>query len=105
MGCREHAAHPHRHGPGCGHEAVAHGDHSDYLHDGHLHAPHDEHADEHCLDVDRRRPGVCAPVECGESHGSGCGHAEVPHGDHRDFAVGRVLHHPHGDHCDMHGKL
>jgi hypothetical protein len=26
----------HEHGEGCGHEAVEHGDHIDYLHDGHL---------------------------------------------------------------------
>lgn len=48
-----HAAHPHEHGAGCGHAPVPHGDHVDYDHDGHLHAPHrtgsgvhyDEHGD------------------------------------------------------------
>jgi zinc transport system permease protein len=39
--------HEHEHGPTCGHPAVVHGDHIDYLHDGHLHAPHLEHYDEH----------------------------------------------------------
>ena len=39
--------HAHEHGPGCGHEAVAHGDHVDYLHDGHRHAAHEGHYDEH----------------------------------------------------------
>lgn len=39
--------HLHRHGPGCGHEAVPHEDHVDYLHDGHRHAPHGAHYDEH----------------------------------------------------------
>ncbi len=39
--------HPHEHGLGCGHPAVAHGDHVDYLHDGHRHAPHAGHYDEH----------------------------------------------------------
>jgi zinc transport system permease protein len=46
-----HAAHPHDHGEGCGHPAVPHGDHVDYDHDGHLHAPHHTatgvHYDEH----------------------------------------------------------
>ncbi|RFU20045.1 metal ABC transporter permease [Geodermatophilus marinus] len=46
-----HAAHPHEHGAGCGHPAVPHGDHVDYDHDGHLHAPHRTgagvHYDEH----------------------------------------------------------
>ena len=46
-----HAAHPHEHGERCGHPAVLHGDHVDYDHDGHLHAPHRTgtgvHYDEH----------------------------------------------------------
>ncbi len=37
----------HVHGPDCGHEAVPHGDHIDYLVDGHLHHPHDGHCDNH----------------------------------------------------------
>jgi zinc transport system permease protein len=39
--------HPHEHGPGCGHVAVEHGDHVDYIHDGHRHAVHGGHYDEH----------------------------------------------------------
>ena len=46
-----HAAHPHDHGQGCGHEPIRHGDHVDYDHDGHLHAAHRTavgvHYDEH----------------------------------------------------------
>jgi hypothetical protein len=37
----------HKHGPGCGHEAVPHGDHVDYLVDGHLHHSHGSHCDDH----------------------------------------------------------
>ncbi|TVR55455.1 MAG: hypothetical protein EA421_06340 [Gemmatimonadales bacterium] len=37
----------HVHGPGCGHEAVPHGDHVCYLVDGRLHHPHDGHCDDH----------------------------------------------------------
>jgi zinc transport system permease protein len=40
-------AHDHEHGDDCGHPAVRHGDHVDYVHDGHRHAPHGEHYDEH----------------------------------------------------------
>jgi zinc transport system permease protein len=40
-------AHPHQHGPGCGHPYVQHGDHTDFIHEGHLHAPHADHYDEH----------------------------------------------------------
>ncbi|HET9500637.1 MAG TPA: metal ABC transporter permease [Marmoricola sp.] len=39
--------HVHQHGPGCGHPAVEHGDHVDYIHDGHRHAVHGGHYDEH----------------------------------------------------------
>ena len=39
--------HPHVHGDNCGHLAVPHGDHVDYVHDGHRHASHGEHYDEH----------------------------------------------------------
>ena len=37
----------HKHGPDCGHEAVPHGGHTDYLVDGHLHHPHGDHYDDH----------------------------------------------------------
>jgi len=40
--CQEH-----QHGPGCGHEAVQHGDHVDYLVDGRLHHIHGGHCDDH----------------------------------------------------------
>jgi zinc transport system permease protein len=39
--------HEHVHGPDCGHLAVRHGDHVDYVHDGHRHADHGGHYDEH----------------------------------------------------------
>jgi zinc transport system permease protein len=40
-------SHRHQHGPGCGHVAIEHGDHVDYIHDGHRHAVHGGHYDEH----------------------------------------------------------
>jgi len=47
----EHTAvpedHSHEHGDACGHTAVRHGDHVDYVHDGHRHAVHGGHYDEH----------------------------------------------------------
>jgi zinc transport system permease protein len=39
--------HPHEHGENCGHTAIPHGDHVDYVHDGHRHASHGSHYDEH----------------------------------------------------------
>ncbi|QGF25227.1 iron chelate uptake ABC transporter family permease subunit [Raineyella fluvialis] len=40
--------HPHVHGgPECHHPTVQHGDHLDYVHDGHRHAMHGDHYDEH----------------------------------------------------------
>ncbi|MHA7274778.1 zinc transporter permease [Arthrobacter sp. Bz4] len=46
----EHTIHEHDHKHGssdCTHETVEHGDHTDYLHDGHRHAEHGDHYDEH----------------------------------------------------------
>ena len=40
-------AHPHVHSDTCGHRAVPHGGHVDYIHDGHRHAAHEGHYDEH----------------------------------------------------------
>lgn len=37
----------HVHGAACGHEAVPHGDHVDYLVEGRLHRPHEGHCDDH----------------------------------------------------------
>ena len=110
----EHTIHPdhtHQHRPGCGHLAVKHGDHVDYLHGGHLHHPHGDHVDEHVLEVDAANPQSCTPEHrCGAHgadhvHGEGCGHEAIPHGDHVDFLVGDHLHHPHDGHCDDHGRL
>ena len=103
-----HSDHPHQHGAGCGHVAVMHDDHVDYLHDGHLHHPHEGHVDEHVLEVDAEHPeGHTDPAPCqdGHTHGDGCGHEALPHGDHVDYLVDGRLHHPHEDHCDDHGPL
>jgi len=40
-----HADHPHSHGNGCGHVAVNHNGHTDYLHNAHLRHPHGDHVD------------------------------------------------------------
>ncbi|HEY8161735.1 MAG TPA: hypothetical protein VIF34_05635 [Methylocystis sp.] len=103
--------HPHEHGPGCGHIAVRHGDHIDYLHDGQLHHSHGNHRVAHAIDVTDKNPDRCTPEnghkghESGHIHGPGCGHEAVPHGDHVDYLVEGRLHHQHGDHCDDHGPL
>lgn len=111
MSHRIHENHEHQHGPGCGHLAIQHGDHVDYLHDGHLHRPHAGHTDECALLVSEDHPAVCTPEhectghEAGHVHGPGCGHPAIPHGDHVDYLVDGHLHHPHGDHCDVHGSI
>jgi len=43
--------HEHEHGADCGHPAIEHDHHLDYLHDGHRHAPHEGHYDEHDLSL------------------------------------------------------
>ena len=111
-----HNPHPHQHGTDCGHTAIKHGDHVDYLHDGHLHHQNEDGTvAEHVVPVTDANPGGCAPHDCGcheegHVHGPGCGHEAVPHGDHIDDLVigpdGKAhLHHPHGDHCDDHGVV
>jgi hypothetical protein len=96
------------HGEGCGHTAVRHDDHVDYLHDGHLHHPHEDHVDEHVIEVDAEHPDGHtseAPCDPAHTHGEGCGHDAVPHGDHVDYLADGHLHHPHENHCDDHGPL
>jgi hypothetical protein len=44
--CQSHDA-SHSHRSGCGHEAVPHGDHTDFLVAEHLHHPHSGHCDDH----------------------------------------------------------
>lgn len=41
-----HVHHDHQHGETCGCKSVKHGDHVDYVHDGHLHRIHGNHMDE-----------------------------------------------------------
>lgn len=106
-----HASHDHVHGDGCGHTAIKHEGHVDYLHDGHLHHAHEGHFDEHALAVSGENPGGCTPSHACASHdpththGAGCGHEAVPHGDHVDYLVGGHLHHPCAGHCDDHGAV
>lgn len=109
MSCSHH---PHVHGPGCGHTGVRHGDHVDYLHDGHLHhMKADGTVDEHVLPVDVTNPAACTNGHActghaaDHVHGPGCGHEAVPHGDHTCYIVDGHLHHPHAGHCDHHGPV
>ncbi|MCG8649285.1 MAG: hypothetical protein MI861_05605 [Pirellulales bacterium] len=107
-----HENHEHQHGPNCEHTGIQHGDHVDYLHDGHLHhMAQDGSVVEHKIEVSETNPDGCTPThQCGchdsdHVHGPGCGHEPVPHGDHIDYLVDGHLHHPHGDHCDDHGPI
>jgi hypothetical protein len=106
-----HEGHSHQHGPNCGHTAIVHDGHTDYLHDGHMHHVHDGHVDDHRFEVNASNPAECTPDhgcdghDHSHTHGPGCGHDAVPHGDHTDYLVNGHLHHPHGDHCDDHGAV
>lgn len=107
-----HENHDHQHGPSCGHTAVKHEDHVDYLHDGHLHHMNaDGTVEEHALEISAANPDVCTSGHACSGHdsehvhGPGCGHQPVPHGDHIDYLVDGHLHHPHGNHCDDHGPI
>ena len=109
--CNVHANHDHVHGPDCGHVAIKHDGHVDYLHDGHLHHAHEDHVDECTLEVGADLPAECTPThrceghDAEHTHGPGCGHEAVPHGDHTDYLVDGRLHHAHDGHCDDHGAI
>lgn len=110
MTSTEHREHAHQHGPGCGHTAVQHQDHIDYVHEGHLHHQSGGKVHEHRLEVTDGDPLACTPGfhgthESEHRHGPNCGHEAVPHGDHVDYIVEGRLHHSHGDHCDDHGRI
>jgi hypothetical protein len=101
--------HEHKHGPNCGHRGIKHGDHVDYMHDGHLHSPDGK---ECSIPVDAKNPDRCTPNHAcavhangSHKHSPGCGHPAVPHGDHIDYVVEGHLHHEHNGHCDDHGPV
>ena len=102
-----HSEHAHSHGPGCGHTAIRHDGHVDYLNDGHLHHMHGDHIDEHVIEISAENPSQSAlTAKCsGHEHGPNCGHEAVPHATHVDYLVNGHLHHPHNDHCDIHGTI
>lgn len=91
-----HKPHEHVHGEGCGHVAVAHGDHTDYLHEGHAHRPHDDHWDECAQDAHVTHAGH------DHQHGPNCGHMAISHGDHTDFVHDGHRHAAHEGHWDEH---
>lgn len=97
----------HQHGPNCGHAAVRHRDHVDYLQDGRLVHSIGGHEEDHKVEVTDQNPDRCTHEVHGDGHrhGPGCGHEAVPHGDHIDYLVNGRLHHPHDEHCDDHGPL
>jgi hypothetical protein len=106
-----HENHNHEHGPSCGHTAIQHADHIDYLHDGHLHRKHEAHYDECKIMITIENPANCTEGHSCSSHsvdhihGVGCGHEAIPHDDHIDYIVDGHLHHQHNGHCDHHGKI
>jgi DNA-binding transcriptional ArsR family regulator len=88
----------HEHGPECGHVAIPHRDHIDYLHDGSLHRSGDRPGRWLDCEPDRHTPHRAHR----HVHGEGCGHVAVPHGDHVDYVHDGHRHAAHGDHYDDH---
>ncbi|MDR8524095.1 hypothetical protein [Shewanella fidelis] len=97
----------HTHSNHCGHTAIRHEGHVDYLVNGKLHHPHGDHCDEHVIEVDADNPNECNSMHICKDHihGPDCGHEAIQHGDHVDYIVNGRLHHQHGDHCDDHGPV
>ena len=94
---QSHTAKAHTHKAGCGHEAVKHGDHTDYMHDGQFHTAHEKHYDVHGTDD--------KVASHDHVHGKDCGHKEVQHGDHMDFEHDGHFHAAHDKHFDDHGVM
>src|SRR3984893_13898091 len=101
-----HPDHVHQHGPNCGHTAIRHDAHVDFM----------TAICTACTGImltsissrsEPRTPVHCTPeIRCsGHEHGPNCGHEAIPHGDHLDYLVNGRLHHTHGDHCDDHGPV
>ena len=105
METHSHGTHPHVHGPGCGHRRIRHGDHVDFIHDGHLHHVYGEDIIEHTLDVTDANPDICKITDCSDAGKHPHEAEQIPHGDHVDYLVNGRLHHVHGDHCDDHGPI
>lgn len=109
MNCKTHSEHEHQHGPHCGHKSLQHEEHTDYLHEGHLHNMHGDHVEEHEVPESLSNESKCTPGhkchDASHTHGSGCGHEAIPHGDHTDYLVDGHLHHPCKNHCDHHGMV
>ena len=68
--------------------------------------------DEHVVEASEANPEDCTPEHScvrpsrpGIPTARDAGMRRVPHGDHVDYLVADHLHHPHGDHCDDHGRL
>lgn len=97
-----HANHPHVHDAECGHTRIMHEGHTDYLHEGHLHCEQGGTYEEHVIGISEENPERCDPMQCSGDHQ---GQETLPHGDHTDYLVFGRLHHPHGDHCDDHGRV
>ena len=106
-----HEEHAHSHNSGCGHVAVRHRGHLDYVHDGHLHRHEGGAITECAIETGPMNPAACTdghPCQAHDGahlHGPDCGHPRIPHGDHQDYLVSGHLHHLHNGHCDDHGAL
>lgn len=91
--------HPHAHDRFCGHAAVPHEDHVDFLHDGHVHHVHEDHVDVGPTDLVGHHLPHAGHMHV---HTEGCGHTAVPHGDHLDYVHGSHRHAGHHVHYDEH---
>lgn len=101
----------HLHGPRCGHATIEHDGHDDYVNDGRLDHTDGHLTSFHSIEVTRTNPERCTPAhdckahDAAHTHGPGCGHEVIPHGDHVDYLVDDHLHHPCKGHCDDHGPV
>ena len=96
---RPHGDHDHEHDRWCGHAAVPHDGHLDFLHEGHLHHLDADHVDEVPDALDALHLPHAGHMHV---HGPACGHEAIPHEDHVDYRHGAHRHAGHDVHYDEH---
>ena len=107
----EHKNHEHMHGENCGHKAVKHDDHWDYVHNGHYHHQVGNKVVDHGVykagrwTASEDKQAHCEHKKHAHEHKEGCGHKTVKHDNHEDYVHDGHYHHKHGKHTDDHGNV
>ncbi len=103
----------HLHGENCGHQAVSHGNHVDYIAQGNFWTADGEfHGSVEMVDSEVNRKISSITTHENHDHGPSCGHNSIKHCEnpectsyHYDFNHDGTYHAIHGGHWHNHGKF